>query len=110
MAKYMLIGNYTAEGSRGLLKDGGTRRREVVERLLEGIGGRLEAFYFMFGDDDVLTIVDVPDNVTMAAASLALAASGAITARTVVLLTAEEIDEAVRARVGYTPPGASSVS
>ena len=62
--------------------------------------------YYAFGDDDVFLIVDVPDNVSAAAASLAVGASGAVSIKTTVLLTAEEIDAAAQKSVVYQPPGA----
>ncbi|MGQ0550928.1 MAG: GYD domain-containing protein [Armatimonadota bacterium] len=106
MPKYLFQGSYTLEGVRGLVKDGGSKRRAVAQQAIQSLGGKLEAFYFAFGKDDVVGIADVPDNVTLAALSLTLASSGAFTARTTVLLTPEEIDQAAKKTVKYTPPGA----
>ena len=105
MAKYLYQANYTTEGAKGLLKDGGSRRREVIEQMTTALGGTVEAFYYAFGADDVCLIVDVPDHVTAAAASLAVSASGAVSIRTTVLLTPEEIDAAAKKIVAYQPPG-----
>ena len=52
MPKYLVVTSYTPEGVNGLYQGGGTARRAVVEKMLEGLGGRLEAFYFAFGEDD----------------------------------------------------------
>ena len=101
MPKYLLHGSYTLEGVRGLLKDGGTKRRAVVDELVKGIGGSLEAFHYGYGDSDVYVIVDV----TATAASLAINASGAVNLKTTVLITPEEVDEAVKKSVPYRPPG-----
>ena len=49
MPKYLAHASYTVEGLKGLLKDGGSKRREVVEQLTKGLGGTLEAFYYAFG-------------------------------------------------------------
>ena len=49
MPKYLVMASYTAEGVKGLLKDGGTKRRRAAEAALESVGGRVEAFYFAFG-------------------------------------------------------------
>jgi uncharacterized protein with GYD domain len=65
----------------------------------------MDAFYFAFGDRDALVIVDAPDHATIAAASVAINASGAVRSRTVVLLTPEEMDQATKKSVAYTPPG-----
>ncbi|MDP7645080.1 MAG: GYD domain-containing protein [Anaerolineales bacterium] len=105
MGKNLCRALYTTEGVKGLLKEGGTSRRAMVENLVRGMGGTLEAVYFAFGDDDVYLIVDVPDNVTSTAFSLVVNASGAVNVKTTVLLTPEEIDEAAKLTVDYRPPG-----
>jgi uncharacterized protein with GYD domain len=105
MPKYLVTASYTTEGIKGLLKDGGSKRRQVVEAALKSIGGRVEAFYFAFGDHDVYVIMDAPDNISVAAASMAIGASGAVNTKTIVLLTPEEIDQAAKKQAAYTPPG-----
>ena len=106
MPKYLTVASYTAEGAKGLLKEGGTARRAVAEKMIKGLGGKLESFYFAFGDNDAYVISEGPDNVTAAAMSLAISASGAIRTKTVVLLTPEEMDQASKKSVKYRPPGA----
>ena len=105
MAKYLIKATYTADGSRGLLTDGGTKRRTAAEEALKSAGGRVEAFYFALGETDAFVIVDAPDHVTVSAASLAINASGAVRTQTVVLLTPEEIDQATKKSVSYRAPG-----
>jgi len=105
MPKYLVHASYTVEGLKGLLKDGGSKRREAVEQLAKGLGGKLEAFYYAFGDDDLFAIFDVPDNVSATAASLVVNASGATKAKITVLLTPEEVDQAAKKTVDYSPPG-----
>jgi uncharacterized protein with GYD domain len=105
MAKYLWQANYVGEGLKGLLKEGGSSRRAVVEKIIDSMGGKLEAFYYSFGETDVYTIVDMPDNVSAAALALAIAASGAVTLKTTVLMTPEEIDKAVKKAPSYRPPG-----
>ena len=105
MPKYLLQASYKTAGAKGLLKDGGMKRRAMVEELAEGLGGKLEAFYFAFGETDVFAIMDLPDDVSIAAATLVINASGAITCKTTVLLTAEEIDRATKKIIEYRPPG-----
>lgn len=106
MAKYMLQGSYTVEGYRGLLMDGGTKRREIVEQMVEAVGGKVEAIYFAYGDNDMYVIMDLPDGASITAIYLVMQASGRGTGKTVVLITPEEIDEAVAksASLGYRPP------
>ena len=105
MPKYLCQCNYVGEGLKGLLKEGGSSRRAVVEKLIQSLGGTMEAFYYAFGETDLYIIADVPDNVTMAAASLMVNATGAIAIKTTVLITPEEIDEAAKRTVSYRPPG-----
>ena len=105
MAKYLLQGSYTAEGSKGLLKDGGSKRRAAAKTLIESLGGKLECIYFAFGETDVVAIVDMPDPASAAAASLTIGASGGLTGKLTVLLTPEEIDQAAKKSATYTPPG-----
>ena len=105
MPKYLIEASYTTEGAKGLLKDGGTKRRQAAEQAIKSAGGKLEAFYFAFGDRDALIIVDAPDHTTIAAASIAVNAGGGVHAKTVVLLTPEEMDAAAKKSVKYAPPG-----
>jgi len=105
MPKYLLEVSYTAEGAKGVLKDGGTKRRDAARAAVQSVGGTLEAMYYAFGDCDVICIVDAPDTASMAAASLNLSASGAVTVRTRGLITVEEIDAASKKTPSYTPPG-----
>lgn len=105
MAKYLLKASYTAEGAKGLLKDGGSKRREAAEQAIKTAGGRVEAFYFAFGEDDAYIIIDAPDHASVVAASVAVNASGAVATKTVVLLTPEEIDQATKKAVKYRAPG-----
>lgn len=105
MPKYLIQARYTSEGTKGLLKEGGSRRREVVSKGIEAAGGKVEAFYYAFGEHDVYVIVDIPDNATAAAASLSINASGVVSTTTTVLLTPEEVDRAVKKSVPYRGPG-----
>jgi uncharacterized protein with GYD domain len=105
MPKYLLAVSYTADGAKGVLKDGGTKRREAARAAVQSVGGSLEGMYFAFGDSDAIVIADMPDQASVIAASLALNASGAVTSRTTVLLTPEDIDAATKKSATYTPPG-----
>jgi len=107
MPKYLVISSLTQEGIRGTLNEGGTARREAVRQAVEGLGGKLEAFYFAFGDRDAYVIVDLPDNAAAAAASMAVGAAGGARNTTVVLITAEEMDEVSKKNTqAYVPPRA----
>jgi uncharacterized protein with GYD domain len=105
MPKYLVQASYTADGAKGLLKDGGSKRRAAAKTLIESLGGKIECFYFAFGKTDVVAIADFPDSVSAAAASLTLSASGAVAGQVTVLLTPEELDQATKKSGKYTPPG-----
>jgi uncharacterized protein with GYD domain len=105
MPKYLLQVSYTADGARGLLKDGGSKRRDAARALCESVGGKIEAMYFAFGGTDVYVIADMPDAVSAAAASIIVGASGGATVKTAVLLSPEELDKAAAMSPKYTPPG-----
>ena len=105
MPKYLLEASYTAEGAKGLVKEGGSSRRKKVEEMVKELHGKLEVFYYAFGTPDVFLVVDVPDAVTAAALSLAVNQSGAAQLKTHVLMTPEEIDQASKKSVDYRAPG-----
>jgi uncharacterized protein with GYD domain len=106
MPKYLLKTSYTVAGAQGLLKDGGSKRRAVAEAAVKKLGGRIESFYFALGESDAVVIVDLPDVVSCAALSVAVAASGGVSLSTTQLLTVQDLDQACKKRTGYTPPGA----
>jgi uncharacterized protein with GYD domain len=106
MPKFLIQASLTAQGVKGLQTEGGTARREAVASAVESVGGKLESFHFGFGDQDVFVIAEFPDNESAAAMALAVNSSGALTTRTVVLLTPEEVDRAAKRSVSYRAPGA----
>ena len=105
MARYLYYGNFIGDGLKGLVKDGGSGRVAAVKKLFESVGGKLESYYFAFGEYDYFIIADLPDNVSAASASLTVNASGLVRNSTVVLMTPEEVDQAVKKSVTYRGPG-----
>lgn len=105
MPKYLFYGSYTTEGLKGLIKEGGSSRIEAAKQALKSAGGKLEAFYFAFGDNDFYIIVDLPDNVSTTAVSWAGNVSGTFRIQTVPLLTPQEVDEAAKKSIDFRPPG-----
>lgn len=105
MPKYMIEVNYVGAGIKGLLKDGGTTRREIVEQMMSELGCKLESFYYAMGPTDLYIIVDGPDNVTALAGTMTAAASGMVTCRTIPLFTAEQMDAVARKWLVYQAPG-----
>ena len=104
MPKFLVQGSYTDQGLKGLLKEGGSKRRAMVENLANEMGGKLEAFYFAFGSDDFVIILDLPSNTDMAATAVVVQASGMVKSRVTVLMTPEEVDQAVQRKVDFRPP------
>ena len=107
MAKYLIQFSYTQEGLKGLLSEGGTKRREATEDLVRSLGGKLLAYYFTFGEYDGIAIVDKLDNVEATTVAMTAAASGAVRTKTTVLLEPNEIDRVARKAPTYRPPGTS---
>ena len=105
MAKYLLTATLEKPGAAGIEREGGTRRREAITTLVKSLGGKLDAFYFMFGDADAVLIADLPSNAAAASLSLAVAATGIANVSTTVLVSPEELDEAVKMKPDYRPPG-----
>ena len=105
MSKYLFYGSYTPEGFKGLMKEGGSKRIEAAKQALGSVGGSLEAFYFANGEQDFYIIVNLPDHVSSTAITLAGNNSGTFSIRAVALLTPEEMDEAVKMKVDFRPPG-----
>jgi uncharacterized protein with GYD domain len=106
MAKFLIQGTYTAEGTKGLIKEGGTGRKTAVGSAIEGLGGTLGSFYYTLGGNDIIAICDMPDMTTGLALSLAVNASGAVRISTTPMLTVEEVDIACKKTVNYRPAGA----
>lgn len=105
MAKFLLKASYNADGVKGLIKEGGSKRREAVTKLVEGLGGKVEAFYYAYGPDDAFIIAELPDAATGIALSLAVNATGAVRLSTTPLLTPEDIDAASKKKLRYRAPG-----
>ena len=105
MAKYLVEASYSADGLKGLEKDKASGRRAAVGKAVEGLGGKLESFYFCLGDYDVVTIVDLPDIVSVTALAMHVSDTGLVRTKTIALLSVEEADKAIQKKVDYRAPG-----
>jgi len=105
MPKYLIQANYVGDGVKGLLKDGGSKRRAVVEKFFKSLGGSLEAYYYAFGDTDLYIIAEFPTHAAATACALTVTATGTVTVKTTVLLTPEDIDAAGKLKPTYSAPG-----
>ena len=107
MARYLLQASYASQTVSAMVSNP-EDRSAVARSIVERLGGRLVSFDFTLGDYDAVAIAEFPDNVSVAALSMALGASGSFTTiKTTVLLTMDEAVEAMRkaGSVGYRPPG-----
>lgn len=105
MTKYLWQVTYSAEGARGLLAEGGSARRDAITQMVESVGGTVESCYFSLGGRDLFVIGDVPDEVAAATLGIRTAAAGTARSESVVLLTPEQVDDAVRREAEYRAPG-----
>ena len=105
MPRFLIIADYSPEGARGLMAGGGSARKSAVEKAVSGLGGRIETFDFAFGEDDIYTIVDMPNAESITALALTVSGSGAVRARTVVLMSPDQLDRAAQIHPDYVPPG-----
>lgn len=106
MARYLWKVSYSVDGAKGLIAEGGTSRRTVVQKLVKSVGGKLVSFDFALGEDDAYVIAEIPNATDVAAVSMAVAASGGARVTTVQLLTPAEMDKAAKRTVAYRAPGA----
>ena len=109
MPKYVALFSYTGDAW-GRMIQNPADRAEVYRKVVESLGGRLECFYWMFGDHDGLTIFEAPDSVTAGAMIAAVLGGGAVRTSTHELLTMEDavtlLNKAKSATGEYRRPGA----
>ena len=105
MPKYMFEGTYVGDGVKGLMQEGGTKRRDALAEALTSVGGSLESFYYAFGYYDVLGVFEAPDDASAAALSLLINSTGNVNVRLKPLMTVEDIDEAAKKTPSYRAPG-----
>ena len=105
MKKYLIKASYSANGIKGRIEDGGSKRKTAIEKMLEGLGGKMESFYFAFGEHDVYVISELPDDISATAIGLKINSSGLASISTTVLLSPEDVDKASKKSVNYQAPG-----
>jgi uncharacterized protein with GYD domain len=105
MTKYLFAAKYTADGMKGVMKEGGSKRREAADQAIKSAGGKLESFYYAFGEDDVIGIVDFPDQISALALSGVINSSGTTMIKLTPLATVEEVDQATKKMPQYRAPG-----
>jgi uncharacterized protein with GYD domain len=108
MPKYMFLGSYTQQSWSNLVKNP-ENREAATRKLFQDAGGKLDAYYWAFGPDDFVAIGDLPDDEAAAAISIAGSSSGAVSGRTIRLITMDEAQSILRKAQkvvsGYARPG-----
>jgi uncharacterized protein with GYD domain len=105
MSKYLVTASYNAEGAKGLMEEGGSKRLAAATAAIESGGGSIDSFYYAFGEHDVIGIVDFPDAASAVAVSLMINSTGAVSLTLKPLITVEEIDAAAAMTPSYRGPG-----
>ena len=108
MPTYMVQASYTSTAWSRLVQRP-ENRMEALRPVIEKLGGKLHAWYYCWGDYDVVVFFEVPNDVNAAAASMAVAAGGAVKdIKTTPLMSPDEgFDAMLLAQgAGYRPPGA----
>jgi uncharacterized protein with GYD domain len=105
VAKYLLKANYKGDGIKGLMNEGGSKRREAASAAVESVGGKIDCMYYAFGETDLYGICDFPDVASATALSLMINSSGAVSINLTPLITVEEVDAAMAKSPSYRPPG-----
>ena len=103
--KYLIHAKYSASGVSGVLKLGGTARQAAVSKMLTDMGGKVESFYYTLNPDVAYVICELPDDITAAAMSMNVDATGMVDINITGLLSPVEIDEASKLNVTYKAPG-----
>jgi uncharacterized protein with GYD domain len=89
MPTYVMLTNLTSEGVKTLKNNPG--RVAEVNKEVEQIGARVISQYATLGQYDFVTIVEAPDEKTMAKVSVELGSRGTMTSQTLAALPAEDL-------------------
>lgn len=103
--KFLVRAKYSSAGVGALLKSGGTTRQKAIEKMVNDLGGSLDAFYYTINTDEVYTLCTLPDTLSAAAISLNVDATGMADCNIIELLSPEEVDQASKMIVHYRAPG-----
>ena len=104
MAKFLFSASYTQAGIQGAVREGFGSREAYIKGLVESAGGRMEVFYWAYGKDDVIVVIDA-EPASAIAISMAINQSGAVKLTTTPLLTSAEMDQARAKLPQYRAPG-----
>jgi len=106
MLTFLVQVSYTSNAWNALIRDP-QNRLDIMRPIVANLGGKVESAFLAFGDYDVVAILQMPDNVSAAALSMAMMAGGGVkNVKTVALMTWNEGVEAMRMakNAAYRPP------
>jgi uncharacterized protein with GYD domain len=106
MTHYLIQASYTSQAIAAMVKNP-QDRADAVRPMIERAGGKLHGLWFAFGESDIVAIAEMPDDVSAAAISMAIGATGAMSNyRSTPLMSSGEAVEAMRkaASMGYQAP------
>ncbi len=108
MPKYLGLFRYSPEGAKGLIKEKAAAREAAIRKMYEGIGGKVEAMYWLgSGEYSGAVVVELPDAATGAAFLTVVGASGAFdTVVSMEVITSSDLDRALAKTTNYRAPGA----
>lgn len=107
MPFYLFQARYTPAAFKAMV-DKPQDREPPARKLIESVGGKLHHLFFAMGTDDVVALIEAPDDEAMAAGAMIVAASGAFAggATTKLISSADAVGvmKKAKASVGtYTP-------
>jgi uncharacterized protein with GYD domain len=93
--RYLVRADLTPEGIKNLQKQPPTALKAGVAKFVESVGGKLEFWFFDYGESTAYSVIEYPDEVAAATAQLSTNAAGFARVRIRPLLSAEDMDKAV---------------
>jgi uncharacterized protein with GYD domain len=105
MPKFMSTGQYSAGGLQGSLEEGFAVREAYVTQMIESLGGKVDGFYWTYGKNDIVTIIEGTEEVALAVALAVSSDPDSVQIETMPLLTAADLDAARAKLPKYRGPG-----
>lgn len=106
MSFYLIQASYSSQAIAAMVKNP-QDRAAAVRPMIERAGGKLHGLWFTFGESDIVAIAEMPNNLSAAAISMAIGASGTMSSyRSTAMMTSGEAVEAMQkaAEVSYVAP------
>jgi uncharacterized protein with GYD domain len=102
--RYLFRAAFTVDGMQNLQKQSATAFKAGVAKVFDSVGGKLESWYFDYGDSTAYGFVDYPDEIAAATAQASVNAGGFARVTYRPVLSAEDADKALARSVATRPP------